>query len=109
MDGIFNSPIMIKLQEFGQKLGSNKFLSSLQGAMMSCMAPIMVGAIFMIICAVGPMLGLFQTGDATYTLLYAPYHFAMDLISLWIVLIFAYQYAKQLKLQLLTLVLRVCS
>ena len=35
MDGIFNSPVMIKLQEFGQKLGSNKFLSALQGAMMS--------------------------------------------------------------------------
>lgn len=52
MDGIFNSPFMVKLQEFGQKLGSNKFLSALQGAMMSCMAPIMVGAIFSIICAV---------------------------------------------------------
>lgn len=99
MDGIFNSPVMVKLQEFGQKLGSNKFLSSLQSAMMSCMAPIMVGAIFTIICAVGPMVGLFQTGDAVYNILYAPYHFTMDLISLWIVLIFAYQYAKQLKLK----------
>lgn len=55
MDGIFNSPFMVKLQEFGQKLGSNKFLSALQGSMMSCMAPIMVGAIFSIICAVGPI------------------------------------------------------
>ena len=56
MDGIFNSPFMVKLQEFGQKLGSNKFLSALQGSMMSCMAPIMVGAIFSIICAVGQCL-----------------------------------------------------
>ena len=87
MDGIFNSPFMVKLQEFGQKLGSNKFLSALQGSMMSCMAPIMVGAIFSIICAVGPMFGIFQNGDAVYSVLYMPYHFTMDLLSLWIVLI----------------------
>lgn len=99
MEGIFNSPIMIKLQEFGQKLGSNKFLSALQGAMMSCMAPIMVGAIFSIICAIGPMLGLFENGDAIYNILYAPYHFTMDLLSLWIVVIMAYQYARSLDLK----------
>ena len=99
MDGIFNSPFMVKLQEFGQKLGSNKFLSALQGSMMSCMAPIMVGAIFSIICAVGPMFGLFQNGDAVYNVLYAPYHFTMDLLSLWIVLIMAYNYGKALGLK----------
>lgn len=99
MDGIFNNPIMVKLQDFGQKLGSNKFLGALQGAMMSCMAPIMVGAIFSIICAVGPMLGLFENGDAIYNILYAPYHFTMDLLSLWIVLIMGYQYAKSIGLK----------
>ena len=99
MDGIFNSPVMIKLQEFGQKLGSNKFLSALQGAMMSCMAPIMVGAIFSIICAIGPMVGLFENGDATYNILYAPYHFTMDLLSLWIVVIMGYQYGKAIGLK----------
>lgn len=55
MDNLFQNPVLVKLQEFGQKLGSNKFLGALQGAMMSCMAPIMIGAIFSIICAVGPM------------------------------------------------------
>lgn len=99
MDGIFNNPIMIKLQTFGQKLGSNKFLSALQAGMMSCMAPIMVGAIFSIICAVGPMFGIFQNGDAVYNILYAPYHFTMDLLSLWIVTLMAYNYAKALKLK----------
>ena len=99
MENLFNSPVLIKLQEFGQKLGSNKFLSALQGAMMSCMAPIMVGAIFSIICAVGPMIGVFQTGDTVYNILYAPYHFTMDLLALWIVLIMSYNYAKQLKLK----------
>lgn len=99
MDGIFNNPIMVKLQDFGQKLGANKFLGALQGAMMSCMAPIMVGAIFSIICAVGPMVGLFENGDTIYNILYAPYNFTMNLLSLWIVIIMAYQYAKAIKLK----------
>lgn len=99
MDGIFNSPIMVKLQEFGQKLGSNKFLASLQAGMMSCMAPIMVGAIFSIICAVGPMFHLFENGDAVYNVLYMPYHFTMELLALWIVLLMAFNYAKSLKLK----------
>ena len=99
MDGVFNSPLMIKLQDFGQKLGSNKFLSALQAGMMSCMAPIMVGSIFSIICAVGPMVGLFQNGDAVYNVLYAPYHFTMDLLALWIVLLIAFNYAKSIKLK----------
>ena len=99
MDGIFNSPIMVKIQNFGQKLGTNTFLSSLQAAMMSCMAPIMVGAIFSIICAVGPMFGLFENGDAVYNILYAPYHFTMDLLSLWIVVMMGYNYAKSMQLK----------
>ena len=99
MDGVFNSPLMIKLQDFGQKLGSNKFLSALQAGMMSCMAPIMVGSIFSIICAVGPMVGLFQNGDAVYNVLYAPYHFTMDLLALWIVLLIAFNYAKSIKIK----------
>ena len=99
MENLFNSPVLIKLQEFGQKLGSNKFLSALQGAMMSCMAPIMVGAIFSIICAVGPMIGVFQNGDTVYNILYAPYHFTMDLLALWIVLLLGYQYSKAIGLK----------
>ena len=55
MEGLFNSRFMVKLQDFGQKLGTNKFLSALQGAMMSMMGVLMVGAVFQIICAIGPM------------------------------------------------------
>lgn len=99
MDGIFNSPFMQKLQDFGQKLGQNNFLSALQGSMMSCMAPIMVGAIFSIICAIGPLFGLFENGDQIYNVLYAPYHFTMDLLSLWIVIIMAYKYAGSIGLK----------
>ena len=53
MESLFNSPFMVKLQDFGQKLGSNKFLSALQGAMMSLMGIIMIGAISQIITSIG--------------------------------------------------------
>lgn len=99
MDKLFNNPFMIKLQEFGQKLGSNKFLSSLQGAMMSCMAPIMIGAVFSIICAIGPMFGLFENGEAIYNILYLPYHFTMDLLSLWIIMLMSFNYSKAIGLK----------
>ena len=101
MEGLFNSPAMIKLQEFGQALGRNKFLSALQGAMMSLMSIIMVGAIFQIICAVGgpTMFNLFATDSLTYQMLYAPYQFTMNVLSLWVVGIMAYNYARNLDIK----------
>lgn len=99
MQKLFESNFMIKLQDFGQKLGSNKFLSALQGSMMSTMGVIMVGAVFQIITAVGPMLGLFETGDATYNLLYMPYNYTMNCLSFWIVILMAFNYAKALKMK----------
>ncbi|MCI8402665.1 MAG: PTS sugar transporter subunit IIC [Lachnospiraceae bacterium] len=101
MDGLLNNPVMLKLQEFGQKLGTNKFLSSLQAAMMSLMGIIMVGAISQIICAVGSetMLGLFTTGDAVYNALYMPYQFTMNCLSLWVVVLMAFNYARTLKMK----------
>ncbi len=99
MDNIMNNPILVKLQEFGQKLGSNKFLSALQAGMMGSMAVIMVGAIATIICVVGPMLGLFENGSEIYKILYLPYTYTMDCITLWIVVGIGYNYAKQLKMK----------
>lgn len=100
MESLFNSPFMVKLQDFGQKLGSNKFLSSLQGAMMSLMSVIMVGAMAQIITAVGStLLHLFPANGAIYNILYLPYHFTMDLLSIWVVAFFSYNYAKTLKLK----------
>ncbi|MDD6526167.1 MAG: PTS transporter subunit EIIC [Firmicutes bacterium] len=93
MENLFNSPFMQKLNEFGQKLGANKFLSSLQGAMMSCMSVIMCGSVFQIICAVMGMFGVQQT-DLIYQILYMPYNFTMGLISLWITGMLAFNYAK---------------
>lgn len=99
MESIFENPILLKVQEFGQKLGANKFLSALQGAMMASIAIIMVGAVSQIICAVGPMLGLFQTGDAVYNICNMPYNYTMNLIAIWVIILLAYNYAKNLKLK----------
>lgn len=95
MESLFNSPVMVKLQEFGQKLGSNTFLSALQAAMMSLMGIIMVGALSQIICSVGStMLNLFPADSQVYTILYTPYNFTMNMLGLWVVVFLAFNYAR---------------
>lgn len=100
MESLFNSPVMIKLQEFGQALGRNKFLSALQAAMMSLMGVIMVGAIFQIICAVGStMFNLFAADSPIYAILYMPYNYTMNMLALWIVALLAFNYARNLEMK----------
>lgn len=101
MEKIFESKFMIKLQDFGQNLGRNKYLGALQATMMSLMGIIMVGAISQIICSVGSesMLNLFTSDSKTYAILYLPYQFTMNSLSLWVVILFGYNYAKNLKMK----------
>lgn len=101
MEKLFQSKFMINLQNFGQKLGSNKFLAALQAAMMSLMGVIMVGAISQIVCAVGgdTLLKLFTSTSKLYATLYMPYQFTMNCLSLWVVGLFAYHYAKNHKMK----------
>ena len=99
MENLFNNPVLIKLQEFGQKLGSNKFVAALQAGMMSVMSVIMVGAVCQIICAVGTMFNLFTADSAIYGYLYMPYNFTMNLIGVWVTMFISYNYAKNLKLK----------
>lgn len=100
MEKLFESKFMIKLQDFGQKLGNNKFLTALQAAMMSLMGIIMVGAIFQIITSVlGPtMFKVLEANTPVYNMLYLPYQFTMNVLSLWVVAFFAYNYAKKLNM-----------
>ena len=101
MDKLFESKIMIRVQDFGQKLGSNKFLSSLQAAMMSVLGVIMIGALSQIAAAVGSekILNIFKTGDTVFNLVSLPYEFTMNLLSLWVVSLLTYNYARTLKLK----------
>ncbi|QCX34289.1 PTS sugar transporter subunit IIC [Caloramator sp. E03] len=101
MEKVFESKFMIKLQDFGQALGRNKFLSALQASMMSLMGIIMVGALSQIICSLGSetMLNLFSSKSKLYSTLYLPYQFTMNMLSLWIVALLAFNYAKNLKMK----------
>ena len=99
MEKIFNCKFVIKLQELGQKLGSNTYLSALQAAMMSVMGVLMVGAISMIINAAAGALGLWDWSNPIYWIINLPFEFTMNLIALWVVVFFAYNYAKKLKLK----------
>lgn len=101
MEKIFESKFMIKLQDFGQALGRNKFLAALQASMMSLMGIIMVGAISQIICSVSDekMFNLFSSTSKIYSIIYLPYQFTMNTLSLWVVAFFAYNYAKNLKMK----------
>ncbi len=100
MEKIFEMPFMIKLQEFGQNLGNNKFLGALQAAMMSLMGVIMIGAISQVICAVGSsLLNLFPAGGSVYNLVYLPYQYTMNLLSVWVVATLAFHYAKNLEMK----------
>lgn len=100
MESLFNSPFMVKLQDFGQALGRNKFLSALQAAMMSLMGVIMVGAIFQIICSVGSsILGLFTADSQIYAILYSPYNYTMNMLGLWTTGLLAFNYARNLEIK----------
>lgn len=101
MEAFFNSGFMKGLQKFGQNLGKNKFITALQAAMMSLMGVLMVGAIFQIITSVlGPtMFGVLKVTDPIYQYLYIPYQFTMNSLSLWVVALLSYQYAKALKIK----------
>ncbi|MCF0106551.1 MAG: PTS sugar transporter subunit IIC [Holdemanella sp.] len=96
MEGLFNSPIILKLQEFGQKLGANTFVSALQSSMMGCMGFIMCGSVFQIITALLNAVGGVSATSELYLVLYAPYNFTMGLIGLWITIRLAEAYAKNL-------------
>lgn len=99
MESLFNNPILIKLQEWGQKVGSNKFISALTAGMMSTMAPIMIGAICQILNAIGTNFGLWTAADAVYGYINAPYNYTMNMLGIWVTVSIAYNYAKNLKMK----------
>jgi PTS system cellobiose-specific IIC component len=96
---LFNSPFIIKLQELGQKVGSSKFLGALQASMMSLLGVIMVGAISQILTNAGTALGWFTAADSIYTILAFPNQVTMNMISLWVAGLVAYNYARNLELK----------
>ena len=99
MENLFNNPVLIKLQNWGQKLGTNKFISALQYGMMSTMSILMVGAICQILASVLSLTGLIAEGGAVYNAIYMPYNYTMGLIGVWVTAFVAFAYARNLKLK----------
>lgn len=99
MENLFNNPVLIKLQTWGQKLGTNKFISALQYGMMSTMSILMVGAICQILATVLSLTGLITEGGAVYNAIYLPYNYTMGLIGVWVTAFVAFAYARNLKLK----------
>lgn len=64
--------------------------------MMGTMAIILVGAIFQIVATIPTLFGWFTTESATYRLIYAPYNMTMGLLSVFVVFMIGYNYAKSL-------------
>ena len=96
MDKLFESKFMKWLQKFGEKLGSSKVFSAISKSMMGTMAIILVGAIFQIVATIPTLFGWFTTESATYKLIYAPYNMTMGLLSVFVVFMIGYNYAKSL-------------
>ena len=99
MENLFHNPALIKLQTWGQKLGTNKFISALQYGMMATMSILMVGAICQILAAVLSLTGLIDEGGSVYNAIYQPYHYTMGLIGLWATAFVAFAFARNLKLK----------
>lgn len=101
MEKFFNSAFMVRLQEWGQKVSANKFLSAIQTSMSSLMAVIMVGALCVVINTVlGPnLLHVIESGSPVSSFLTTPYQFTMNMLTVWVIALAAYHYARNLKLK----------
>lgn len=100
MDGLFNSEFMKTIQKGGQKLGASHFVGAIQAAMMSLLGVLMIGAFGQILQSIFVnMFHIMKTTDAWYGYLNLPYQFTMNFIAVWVVLLLAFQYARNLELK----------
>jgi PTS system cellobiose-specific IIC component len=99
MNKLFESKFMKWLQKFGEKLGNNKAFSAISKSMMGTMAIILVGAFFQIVATVPTLFGWYTTESTIYQVLYAPYNMTMGILSVFVVFMIGYNYAKSLAMK----------
>ena len=99
MDSFLNSKFMLALQKGGQKLSMNKAFSAVSAGMQSCITIIMVGALFQILGSVPVTAGFIKVTDPWYVYCMVPYNLTMGLISIYVCVLIAYQYACNLKVK----------
>jgi len=99
MNKLFESKFMKGLQKFGEKLASSKVFSAISKSMMGTMAIILVGAVFQIIATIPTLFGWYTTESTIYKLLYTPYNMTMGILSVFVVFMIGYNYAKSLDMK----------
>lgn len=96
MNKLFESKFMKWLQSFGEKIATNKGFAAISKAMMGTMAIILVGAFIQIIATIPTLFGWYTLDSQIYKILYAPYNMTMGLLSIFVVFMIGYNYAKSL-------------
>lgn len=96
LENVFESPALVKLQEFGAKMQSNKTLNALSSGMMSTLSVILAGAVFVIVATMLNLFGIISTDSAVYEWLYAPYNMTIGLMSVVIAYAVGHAYTKAL-------------
>lgn len=85
MDKFFESKALLKLQAFGDKVGSNKAVDAIQGAFMGSMGIIMAGAFFQLLVVIPANFGLISQESELYLSIYGIYNLTMNFLSVWFV------------------------
>lgn len=103
MDAFVNSKFMTRLQNFSQKLGANRFISSLQASMRGIVGVIICGSVFQILCTILTLVGM-GPDALLYRVAYIPYSCTMNLLGVYLTGVLAYNYGKAVgyKIPLLT-------
>ncbi len=94
MDTFFESKLAKGLQSFGEKLGTNRYLSAISGGLMGTMGLMLVGAFFQILANLLTLFGAITNASPLYAFLMAPYNMSMGIISCITAFGIAYVLAK---------------
>jgi cellobiose PTS system EIIC component len=99
MSSVFDSKAMKGLQKFGEKIGSNKAIQAVQAGMMSVLCLLLVGAVSQIITSIATALKWTTTDSAFYNFFMVPYNMTTGILSIFIVFMIAYNYARALEMK----------
>ncbi len=99
LESLYQSKALLKLQEWGGKMQTNRALSAISGGMMSAMSVILAGAIFTILASILNLVGIIQTTDPLYTWLSTPYSMTMGILGVVVSFAVGYIYSKNLELK----------
>lgn len=105
LDKLYESKVMQGLQKFGSKLSANKVIRAVSAGLMGVVGILMIGAVFSIVTVIMDTivtLAKLETGAGYATIkqiLLVPNTMTQGLLSVFVVILVAYNYAKSLGLK----------